>query len=106
VATRRIDLENTLPRQPKSGPAEKPERESTGNRVARHSVEPVAPSRSSSIDPSPFSKPQVPESGESREERIARAAYQRAERRGFAPGQEVEDWLAAEREIDGESARG
>jgi hypothetical protein len=31
---------------------------------------------------------------------IATAAYYRAERRGFAPGGEVEDWLAAEREID------
>jgi hypothetical protein len=32
--------------------------------------------------------------------RIALAAYYRAERRGFAPGYEVEDWLAAEAEID------
>jgi hypothetical protein len=31
---------------------------------------------------------------------IAEAAYYRAERRGFAPGHEVEDWLDAEREID------
>jgi len=31
---------------------------------------------------------------------IAEAAYLRAERRSFAPGSEVEDWLAAEREID------
>ncbi|HEY8507133.1 MAG TPA: DUF2934 domain-containing protein [Steroidobacteraceae bacterium] len=28
------------------------------------------------------------------------AAYFRAERRGFAPGHELDDWLAAEREID------
>ncbi len=32
---------------------------------------------------------------------IAEAAYFRAERRGFAPGHELEDWLAAEREIEG-----
>ena len=31
---------------------------------------------------------------------IAEAAYLRAERRGFAPGQEHEDWLAAEAEVD------
>lgn len=31
---------------------------------------------------------------------IARAAYLRAERRGFTPGHELEDWLAAEREIN------
>jgi hypothetical protein len=31
---------------------------------------------------------------------IAEAAYFRAERRGFAPGREAEDWLAAEAEVD------
>jgi hypothetical protein len=31
---------------------------------------------------------------------IAAAAYFLAEKRGFAPGHEVEDWLTAEREID------
>lgn len=31
---------------------------------------------------------------------IAEAAYYRAEKRGFAPGLELEDWLAAEMEID------
>jgi hypothetical protein len=29
----------------------------------------------------------------------AERAYFRAERRGFAPGHELEDWLAAEREV-------
>jgi Protein of unknown function (DUF2934) len=36
----------------------------------------------------------------SREALIGTAAYYRAERRGFLPGHEVEDWIAAEREID------
>jgi len=31
---------------------------------------------------------------------VAQAAYLRAERRGFAPGSEEEDWLAAEAEVD------
>ena len=31
---------------------------------------------------------------------IAEAAFFRAEKRGFAPGHEVEDWLAAESEVD------
>ena len=31
---------------------------------------------------------------------IAKAAYFRSESRGFAPGREVEDWLAAEEEVD------
>lgn len=35
-----------------------------------------------------------------REERIALSAYLRAADRGFEPGHELEDWLAAEREIE------
>jgi hypothetical protein len=31
---------------------------------------------------------------------IAEGAYLRAERRGFAPGHEEQDWLAAEAEVD------
>ncbi|MGH8308963.1 MAG: DUF2934 domain-containing protein [Steroidobacteraceae bacterium] len=31
---------------------------------------------------------------------IAEGAYYRAERRGFDPGHELDDWLAAEAEID------
>jgi len=37
---------------------------------------------------------------EARHAMIAQAAYFRARRRGFAPGHELEDWLAAEAEID------
>jgi hypothetical protein len=42
----------------------------------------------------------LPSFSESREARIAERAYWRAERRHFAPGHELEDWLHAEREID------
>ena len=35
---------------------------------------------------------------EARRRRIAERAYLRAERRGFAPGRELDDWLAAESE--------
>lgn len=34
-----------------------------------------------------------------RHQLISRVAYFRAERRGFMPGSELEDWLAAEEEI-------
>ncbi len=37
---------------------------------------------------------------EARRAMIAERAYLRAERRGFTPGREAEDWLAAEGEID------
>jgi hypothetical protein len=35
-----------------------------------------------------------------RHEQIAQAAYFRAERRGFKAGHELDDWLAAESEVD------
>jgi hypothetical protein len=37
-----------------------------------------------------------------RDKRIAERAYQLAALRGFTPGGEVDDWLAAEREVDAE----
>jgi hypothetical protein len=37
---------------------------------------------------------------EARRTMIAENAYLRAERRGFAPGHETEDWFAAEAEVD------
>jgi hypothetical protein len=39
-----------------------------------------------------------------REKRIAEAAYYRAEKRGFAPGYALEDWLVAEALVDFELA--
>jgi hypothetical protein len=37
---------------------------------------------------------------EARHALIAKSAYLRAERRGFAPGHETQDWLAAEAEVE------
>lgn len=50
------------------------------------------------FDPLRFSPPIARE--EERRQLIARAAYFRAERRDFRPGYELEDWLAAEAEVD------
>lgn len=44
--------------------------------------------------------PRVAISADVRRGMIAEAAYLRAERRGFAPGHEDEDWVAAEAEVD------
>lgn len=54
------------------------------------------PERNEARDEAPAPSP------EERYRRIAAAAYFRAERRGFEPGHEIEDWLAAEREVDDE----
>jgi hypothetical protein len=39
---------------------------------------------------------------EQRQQWLATAAYFRAQRRGFTPGQEAADWRAAEAELDAE----
>jgi hypothetical protein len=48
---------------------------------------------------------EIPSFSESREARIAEAAYWRAERRGFSPGGELDDWLNAEKEVDQQNER-
>jgi hypothetical protein len=40
-----------------------------------------------------------------RKQTIAELAYQHAEARGFAPGHELEDWLAAEHELSVQLSR-
>jgi hypothetical protein len=57
-------------------------------RKASAAVSAVEPSFGQFVDP------------EQRAALIAEAAFFRAERRGFVPGHEVEDWLAAESEVD------
>lgn len=44
--------------------------------------------------------PHPGDAAEERAERIRKAAYFRAAERGFEPGHELEDWLAAERSVD------
>ncbi len=58
---------------------------------------------SSSVKPGP---PDRGSPDEARWQLIAEAAYRLAESRGFAPGHELEDWLAAEREVDERMGRG
>lgn len=43
----------------------------------------------------------VATAAEEARQRIAKAAYYKAERRAFASGYEIDDWLAAEAEITG-----
>jgi hypothetical protein len=65
------------------------------------------------IQPAPPDAP-IPPAGEpntarsdaeQRHHRISEAAYYRAQHRGFVPGQEEEDWLEAEKEIEPETAK-
>lgn len=52
------------------------------------------------IATTPMAAPET-DSGPSRLDRISQRAYEIYERRGGGNGREMEDWLQAEREIDG-----
>jgi Protein of unknown function (DUF2934) len=51
------------------------------------------------FDPLRFSRPSGPTQQE-RRRMIAEIAYHRAQQRGFLAGNEINDWLAAEAEVD------
>jgi hypothetical protein len=84
MATRRT---TGSPRTESPQPAEKA--------APRRRAEPEKPAA-----PPAVSSPRLTVSEEARRAMIAEAAYLRAERRGFATGNEEEDWLAAEAEVD------
>lgn len=50
--------------------------------------------------------PETQTAAPDRWQRIQRRAYEIAQERGFTPGAELNDWLQAEREIDGDGSRG
>ena len=64
------------------------------------SVTTAADSNSAQASGGDTASSEAPSQGQSREEQVRLAAYLAAERRGFAPGYEVEDWITAEQEVD------
>ena len=64
---------------------------------ARTTASAKVAARKRSAEPQTASAKTAPEQ---RQQLIAQAAYFIAERRGFAPGNELEDWLRAEAEIE------
>src|SRR5688572_22385131 len=64
-----------------------------------------AQARETSQQPRAGERPSVPgepeaQAASSRRRRVEESAYYRAERRGFAPGAELDDWYAAEADED------
>lgn len=86
MATRRTTGSPRTTEPPQQPPAEK----SAPRRAAPVTPAPATPGKASRITVSE----------DARRAMIEQAAYLRAERRGFAPGGEEEDWLAAEAEVD------
>ena len=65
--------------------------------AAKTAAKKVAPAKATAAKRPPKAAPSAPAD---RESLVRMAAYLRAERRGFAPGYEIEDWLAAEAEVN------
>ena len=82
------------PRAKAAAPAGKP-----AAKPATKSAKSVKPAAQAKTAARKKAAPAVPSQGE-RDSMVRMAAYFRAEQRGFAPGNEWEDWLAAEAEID------
>ena len=87
-----------------------PTRPRTGTGRTKKPTPPAAAAPATSKEPTEVTathleRREIPSFSESREARIAEAAYWRAERRGFTAGQELDDWLAAEREVDEDLAK-
>jgi len=120
MATRKSAAKATSP-SPRKAPAKTTAKQAEGKSPVRSTARPaVTPRRAAaSADraapplPTPASSPAPvdaspaigrvaaePLSGEARYRWIAHAAYLRAERRGFAPGHEIDDWLAAEADFE------
>jgi hypothetical protein len=59
-----------------------------------------APRRTLGVKKGASRRPPAGVTAEARRAMIAESAYLRAEARGFLPGREAEDWLAAEAEVD------
>jgi hypothetical protein len=68
--------------------------------VARKAPAAAAPAQAPRQAAQPPASLKEPLTGEARYRWIAHAAYLRAEKRGFAPGHETDDWLAAEAEFE------
>jgi len=76
-----------------------PKSESPTLRIARPVPTPTLPTKGGSdISKGSVAEKQI--SPERRQQMIAEAAYFRAQRRGFAPGAEAQDWLESEAEVE------
>jgi hypothetical protein len=77
-------------------PASKLTTEAT-SKVTGHGVKVASKPKKGNSEAHPGSGPSI--SAQERQMLVARAAYFRAEKRGFAPGGELQDWVEAETEV-------
>jgi hypothetical protein len=77
----------------------KPTRKPRAAAVPKPAAKKAASVRTAARKPAPVRPAVAKPSAAEREAMVRTAAYYRAERRGFAPGYEWDDWLAAEAEV-------
>jgi hypothetical protein len=70
----------------------------------RSTAEPTSPAGENAIEGDSLAPHQS--DADARHSRISEAAYRLAEARGFESGLDLDDWLAAEREVDGADQNG
>ncbi len=88
-------MASTLTRTPKTKAAPKA---AWGSKTAARA--PAAPAvRATAGKGNPEAQPDPALSAQERDRLIAQAAYFRAEKRGFVPGCELQDWIEAEAEV-------
>ncbi len=96
MATRRT---NPAIRAAESAPAEPTGAAARGSSASEKARSARRRTAASKAQPAPAAAPHTV-SADARRAMIAKAAYLRAERRGFVPGFEEDDWLTAEKEVD------
>ncbi|MEZ5500494.1 MAG: DUF2934 domain-containing protein [Steroidobacteraceae bacterium] len=77
-----------------------PQRTPTTSPAPRRSTRSASPGRSPKRANRVIERSTAFVDPDTRHDMIAKAAYYRAAGRGFAPGNDLEDWLIAEQEID------
>jgi hypothetical protein len=109
MATRRSNPSRRI-EQPAVPVGSAPAPRSAGASSSTPSSEAAPPARRATTPPrvqaAPAAAAPIAVSADARRSMIAKAAYLRAERRGFLPGFEEEDWLTAEQEVDARLSAG
>lgn len=109
MATRKSAAKTTGAAARKS-PAKTAAKETERKAAAKSPARPAAAPRKRAAAPAAVAAADEPTAepatAEARYLWIAHAAYLRAEKRGFAPGHEIDDWLAAEADFEAARNRG
>jgi hypothetical protein len=95
---------STAGKTPRKSAARRSDAPASGVAMVKARKKPAPKSQDAEVAPQGRSSDATRSARDEREALIARIAYFRAEARGFAPGHELDDWYAAEAEIEAQLA--